>query len=1006
MLTTIQQTVSLSSAPVQESIEVVENIEVTPLPDTTIPVQESIETVDDIEVTPLTDATPPVHEAPGETNTSNCPKHLCQRHYEELLSSSISQSIIEKNFRTITDSREVDRLLNRNAKRRTKHSDHLVPAWAVTGLDPLGWERIEDGVQIKPDNPEVGENGKAQKYIGATGYNAAPLFLETDDIDYWDKVRKDLSIELFITEGAKKAAAGLSIDLATISIPGVSTCRKLGRLHRHLELFCKFGRTVNLCFDNDAMTKKPVQLALLSMAREISAAGGKVMVVMLPPGEAKGMDDFINQHGEEEFKKLVDDALTIEEFRKELEAQWAREASGGTTDKETPSKPIQAKSASQQLAEDYREKWKYDLQHQSWRQYDGKDWLAVTDKVFDKAVYEDMKSMPGVNYENYSYIDNVVKFLALELQVVEWISHNRAEWISFDDCVLEVATGKRHDHSPHFMFTSHLKHKCPDLKWNEGGDLLTLLRIAAPAFYAWAMYAQGGDALKVFKLLAILNGVLTYRFADLQMFVMLIGVPGSGKGTFARLLETAVGKQNHASAKLHRLGEDNVIASIIDKQLVICPDEKKQPGDISGLLSLTGGDSIAYRQIYKPMSSGKFGGALVVLANNNPFVGDITGVDRRTSMVQFNNPLPARDTEVERKMQAEVGILISLSLSMSRVKVEGLLRGTGDGEIPDFKRRAWLHKTENDSIALFMEEMLIPSPGNTYTMLGGKGDDATSLYGAYVKFCEENNSRNAFTKNNFRSHLIELCREVGWDSVRESRCGAGWRIYGISIRGTYDDTPRISDYLGGVQTPGNECRPGVDIGVDLKPLLGKDRVGDVDFSNPNNNIADEPPVILEENHKNKLVDEPEVYTPTQPIEDKGSEETEVCIDPSPPPVEPTLEQQIADSWKETSILGQIILSIAETLELQEITRNYTDAQIQYIKDAANSVWCPGCNSYGEYCGEKVEMMSFGHASRQWGIKTKSGSTIYVARGSVCPWLGIVAPTATVENPSSQTELEF
>ena len=199
--------------------------------------ESAIEIVEDIEVTALNDATAPVHEAPNDTISPTCPSYLCPRHYEELLSSGISQTIIEKNFRTIYDSREVDRVLNRNTKRRTKHSDHLVPCWEVTGLDPLGWERTEDGVQIKPDNPECDENGKPKKYIGATGYDTAPLFLETDDIDHWEKVLKNVSIPLFITEGAKKAAAGLSISLATISLPGVSTCRKMGHLHKILKHF-------------------------------------------------------------------------------------------------------------------------------------------------------------------------------------------------------------------------------------------------------------------------------------------------------------------------------------------------------------------------------------------------------------------------------------------------------------------------------------------------------------------------------------------------------------------------------------------------------------------------------------------------------------------------------------------------------------------------------------------------------------------------------------------------
>ena len=252
------------------------------------------------------------------------PNHI-DHHWEEFLSSAIKPSIIEKNFRTIHDSREVDRVLNRNSKRKWKHSDDLVPCWEVTGLDPLSWERIEDGVQVKPDNPPSGEDGKVQKYIGATGYDTAPLFLETDDPEYWAKVLKDVAIPLFITEGAKKAAAALSILLACLSIPGVSTCRKLGRLHRHLEVFCKFGRTVYLCFDNDVMTKYQVQQALLKMSIDISNKGAKVMVVVLPEGGAKGMDDFIFQHGEKEFNKLVENALTIDEWRKKLEKDWERD---------------------------------------------------------------------------------------------------------------------------------------------------------------------------------------------------------------------------------------------------------------------------------------------------------------------------------------------------------------------------------------------------------------------------------------------------------------------------------------------------------------------------------------------------------------------------------------------------------------------------------------------------------------------------------------------------------
>jgi putative DNA primase/helicase len=48
----------------------------------------------------------------------------------------------------------------------------------------------------------------------------------------------------------------------------------------------------------------------------------------------------------------------------------------------------------------------------------------------------------------------------------------------------------------------------------------------------------------MFKLLAIINGCLRFGFFGWQMFVHLIGEPGSGKGTFARLMEKIIGEEN------------------------------------------------------------------------------------------------------------------------------------------------------------------------------------------------------------------------------------------------------------------------------------------------------------------------------------------------------------------------------------------------------------------------------------------------------------------------------
>lgn len=250
------------------------------------------------------------------------PDYIATNHWEEWVNSGIKPSIIAANIYTELDARELDVVLNRNSRRKWKHSDKLVPAWVVRGVDPEIGELQLLGVQAKPDNPDI-KNGNIQKYLGACDYGAYPLFLKLDDYDYWIKIIQDLKIPIIITEGAKKAACLLSNGYAAISIPGVSTCRKKGRLHKSLAKFCGFGRLFYLCFDNDIVTKRPVQLALENLARDLSATGSKVMVISLPEGDAKGVDDYIVANSQESFEKLVTHAQTIEEWKDDNDLSWA-----------------------------------------------------------------------------------------------------------------------------------------------------------------------------------------------------------------------------------------------------------------------------------------------------------------------------------------------------------------------------------------------------------------------------------------------------------------------------------------------------------------------------------------------------------------------------------------------------------------------------------------------------------------------------------------------------------
>ncbi len=153
----------------------------------------------------------------ASNSTINVHSRIDNHHFQEWLSSGVSEQITTLNVVSIHDSYELDKILNRNIKNRRKHSDNLIPAWCVSGIDPQGWERTLAGVQVKPDNPAI-INGKPQKYLSSSGYGVSPLFLDTGIPDYWLKIIENKSIPIIIVEGAKKAGAVLTLGIAAISI--------------------------------------------------------------------------------------------------------------------------------------------------------------------------------------------------------------------------------------------------------------------------------------------------------------------------------------------------------------------------------------------------------------------------------------------------------------------------------------------------------------------------------------------------------------------------------------------------------------------------------------------------------------------------------------------------------------------------------------------------------------------------------------------------------------------
>ncbi|WP_424519844.1 VapE domain-containing protein, partial [Rubrivirga sp.] len=106
-----------------------------------------------------------------------------------------------------------------------------------------------------------------------------------------------------------------------MSIPGVSTGGKLGRLKPQLKKLCTYGRKVYLAFDRDCVYKRQVQNALHNLARMIMERGAMVYVLEWHD-DFKGVDDyFAGCPGGMPLSTMLERAATLEEWRDALDSK-------------------------------------------------------------------------------------------------------------------------------------------------------------------------------------------------------------------------------------------------------------------------------------------------------------------------------------------------------------------------------------------------------------------------------------------------------------------------------------------------------------------------------------------------------------------------------------------------------------------------------------------------------------------------------------------------------------
>ena len=309
------------------------------------------------------------------------PNQLIPAEYHELYEGSrIHPDLIKLNFFHLEGQAALDRLFISDKLKRIntgavsysilKRYRHIeAGGWWVSGIDVLNEYSEDLWGQFKPLQPRLSaDKGKIIKYEGppkhptgiialkvsrllwhsVAGINNIKLFLSplalrlssrTTPISFWEWVINNPEVPLIITEGAKKAAALLSLGYAAVALPGVFNGYRqpkdefgrntaLAKLIPQLQVFATPGRTVYFAFDRDtkASTIANVNSAIAKTGKLFTKAGVDVKVIRwqeeglcgelnsppCTPRSAKGVDDLIVQHGADAFHQAYSKALSLE----------------------------------------------------------------------------------------------------------------------------------------------------------------------------------------------------------------------------------------------------------------------------------------------------------------------------------------------------------------------------------------------------------------------------------------------------------------------------------------------------------------------------------------------------------------------------------------------------------------------------------------------------------------------------------------------------------------------
>lgn len=352
------------------------------------------------------------------------------------------------------------------------------------------------------------------------------------------------------------------------------------------------------------------------------------------------------------------------------------------------------------------------------------------------------------NWASGGKLDSLIKYLKATVTTEDMF--DRKPIFNFRNCVLDLLTGEKVNHSPSFMSTVQAPYD-----YDDSAD--------CPMWKKFISEIMAEREASI-KLLQEMAGYILYADSSLQKCFFLMGDGANGKSVFLNVLRAVFGEANVSNVEMSSLIEPFQRINLINSLVNISTETSSNVrGAESIFKQIVVGDTI--NGCYKNKDFVNFNPRCVMISACNEYIKSrdtTSGFLRRICFIDFPCKFEGEkaDTELESKLKTELAGIFNWVY-------EGYKRLREQKKFTETREQAVMMEEFvqiMNPVAAFIRECL-----SDYTGRIERG----ALYQKYVSWCKEAGheaqSRTKFIQN-FRKTIKQLMPNIQETSVMGVRC--------------------------------------------------------------------------------------------------------------------------------------------------------------------------------------------------------------------------------------------